>query len=153
MDTTNFNGIEVTSVIQSLKPKGENWMELPVSMPTMAESITATSWINRQYGFFVISAVEKADQGDGIDRGPEYHLSFTRRTSRGPERVDTNEANWILKEFGLEGAEEDNHVPYGKARNFWRTVREDMVGLECACKDEEPKIRENKGDYIWRPAA
>lgn len=154
-DTTEFQGVEVISVVQSLKPKGGGWVEMPdPRVPGLAvESITATAWLHREYGFFVISAVEKVAEPDGIDRGPEYHLSFSRQTGNGPVRIDTNEANWILDQFGLVGAFEDNHVPHGKVRNFWRTVREDLIGLECVCNDEEPAIRESKGDYIWRPAS
>lgn len=61
---------------------------------------------------------------------------------------------WMRKYWGgigLEGAEEDNHVPHGKVRNFWRPVAELLVGKECECKAEEPVIREDKGDFIWRP--
>lgn len=48
------------------------------------------------------------------------------------------------------GWEEDNHVPYGIARNFWRPLAENLVGIECKCKEEEPAIVEDKGDYVWR---
>ena len=66
-------------------------------------------------------------------------------------RIDTNEAKWVLAEFGLDGAEEDNHVPHGIVRNFWRPVASGLVGKECRCKAEEVVIRENKGDFVWRP--
>lgn len=149
MDRTSHNGIQVISVVQSLKPSGEGWIE--VDGRPMPDAITCSYWMHA-HGFYVISAVEKVTEPGEIDKGPEYHLSFSRQTPYGPERVDTNDAMWILKEFGLEGALEDNHVPNGKARNFWRTVREDLIGYECACVEDEPAIRENKGDYIWRPA-
>lgn len=154
VDTTKFQGVEVMSVVQSLRPAGEGWMQVqdPRTPQFLAESITATAWLNTEYGFFVISAVEKVHEPDGIDRGPEYHLSFSRQTGAGPARVTSNEANWLLKAFGLEGAFEDNHVPHGKVHNFWRTVREDLIGMECICNETEPEIREDKGDYIWRPA-
>jgi hypothetical protein len=68
-------------------------------------------------------------------------------------RCDSNEAKWVLDQFGLEGAEEDNHVPFGIVRNFWRPVADKLVGIECQCKAEEPEIREDKGDFIWRPTS
>jgi hypothetical protein len=96
-----------------------------------------------------MSAVEYIAEGEKA--GPEYHLSFSRQgASGGVNRVTSNEAKWLLDQFGLEGAFEDNHVPGGKVRNFWRTVREDLIGLECGCQDEEATVREDKGDYIWR---
>lgn len=152
MDKTSFMGTEVISIVQTLKPKGEGWIELPAPRVGPLElSIAVTAWIHAN-GFLVLSAVEKASDPDGIDRGPEYHLSFSKDVGGRKVRVDSIEAKWLLEQFDLHGAEEDNHVPHGIVRNFWRPVRDDMVGLECACKDEEPVIRENKGDYIWRPA-
>jgi hypothetical protein len=99
----------------------------------------------------VISAVEVAADGK-IDKGPEYHLSISRQTPMGPRRCTSETARWVLKQFGLDGAEEDNHVPNGVVRNFWRPVADPLVGLECECKEEEPAIIEDKGDFVWRPA-
>jgi len=89
-------------------------------------------------------AVEVPDKKIGF----EYHISITKM---GMKRCDSNEAKWVLRQFGLDGWEEDNHVPYGVARHFWRPVAENLVGLECKCKADEPEIVEDKGDYIWRP--
>jgi hypothetical protein len=103
-------------------------------------------------GLFVISAVEVASDKDGIDRGFEYHVSISRPVSPGvTSRCSSNEAHWVLDQFGLEGAEEDNHVPHGRVRNFWRAVATPLIGMECACKEEEPAIREDNGDFVWRP--
>jgi hypothetical protein len=98
----------------------------------------------------VISAVEVVDDGE-IDKGPEYHISVSRQTPAGPQRCTSDAARFVLKQFGLDGAEEDNHVPYGVVRNFWRPVADRFVGLECECKAEEPAIVEDKGDFVWRP--
>jgi hypothetical protein len=103
-------------------------------------------------GLFVISAVKVASDKDGIDRGLEYHVSISRPVAPGvTSRCNSDEAKWVLDQFGLEGAEEDNHVPFGKVRNFWRAVATPLIGMECACKEEEPAIREDKGDFVWRP--
>jgi hypothetical protein len=115
----------------------------------------AQRWLHVAHRLLVISAVEVAIDKDGIDRGPEYHLSISKRTRSNPSqpmRCTSDEARFVLREFGLEGAEEDNHVPHGVVRNFWRTVAEPMIGRECACKATEPAIVEDKGDFIWRPA-
>jgi hypothetical protein len=112
----------------------------------------ATRAFAHREGFLVLSAVEVAADADGIDRGPEYHLSFSKEVAGFKVRCDTNDAVWLLREFELEGAEEDNHVPHGFVRNFWRPVAENLVGMECACKEDEPAIREDKGDFVWRPA-
>lgn len=152
MDTARLGNIETVSIIQTLKPKNKDWIELAVPPQMRHESIAITCWAHPELRFCAISAIEKAMDKDGIDRGPEYHLSFSKDNNGIKVRCDSNEVKWLLDQFGLEGAEEDNHVPHGIARNFWRTVREDMIGLECGCKETEPIMKENKGDYIWRPA-
>jgi hypothetical protein len=86
-----------------------------------------------------------------VDKGPEYHVSISKQLFAGPTRCTSDEARWVLEQFGLDGAEEDNHVPGGVVRNFWRPVATGLIGLECECKAEEPAIREDKGDFVWRP--
>ena len=98
-------------------------------------------------GFFVLSAVEVAKAEPGAEPlGPEYHLSI----SRYGQRCTSQEARAVLLAFGLEDATEDNHVPSGRVRNFWRPVADHLAGYECPCVDAEPAVREDKGDYVWR---
>jgi hypothetical protein len=81
------------------------------------------------------------------------HISISKQLPNGTGgRCDSNEAKCVLVQFGLDGAEEDNHVPHGIVRNFWRPLADRLVGLECPCKENEPEIREDKGDIVWRPA-
>ena len=141
--------IDQHTVIQPLKPSTKDWEELRVDA-WVSLGYDCQSWLHKS-GFYVISAVEVVDDPKQVKVGPEYHLSMSLQTPQGPQRVDSNDAKWILKEFGLEGAEEDNHVQNGKARNFWRPVNNNAVGLECPCKDSEPKTIEDKGDFIIRP--
>ena len=142
-----ITGTTTTSIIQTLKPRNAAWREMPP--PNLPEAIAIRKWYHPELLFQAISAVEYIEEGEKA--GPEYHLSFSKFNSNGGvKRVTTNEANWLLDQFGLEGAFEDNHVPGGVVRNFWRTVREDLVGLECACTDTENTIKEDKGDYVWR---
>lgn len=98
----------------------------------------------------VLSAVEVAKDKDDIERGPEYHISISKFGHDGrPGMCSADEAKWVLEQFGLEGAEEDNHVPGGVVRNFWRPVADRFVGLDCACKETENV--EIVGDFVRRP--
>lgn len=139
------------SVIKPLRPSGDPWVQLPSLPPQYTLGYENEVWMQTSLGLSVISAVEVAQDKDGIDRGPEYHISISKFGRDKRIRCDSSEAQYVLRAFGLEGAEEDNHVPHGIVRNFWRTVAEPMIGLECACKADEPAIREDKGDYVWRP--
>ena len=152
----------IESIIKPLRPKnphGNQWKEIPGIVEELAQAGYPTGypierWRHFGYGFTVLSAVEVAVERDGSSNGPEYHIRISKATPGGsyrPTRVDTNDAKWVLAEFGVDGAEEDNHVPYGVVRNFWRPVAEGLVGKECKCKAEEVVIREMKGDFIWRP--
>lgn len=145
MDTQRYQ------IIKPLRPSGPHWRRLPNLPPRYTMGYDHEVWRHDIWLIGVISAVEVASDKDGIDRGPEYHLSISKHQSGTPRRCTTQEALATLKAFGLEGAEEDNHVPHGLVRNFWRTVADPLIGLQCACKDEEPAIVEDKGDYIWRP--
>lgn len=40
--------------------------------------------------------------------------------------------------------------PNGIVRNYWRPIAENLSPV-CHCVETEPKIVEDKGDYIWRP--
>ena len=136
------------SLTRCLAPRGEGWQEIPVS--SGAFGYPARIFFYPPRSLSVISAVEVADDGK-IDKGPEYHVSVCRQTQSGPSRCDSNDAKWAMDQFGMDGAEEDNHVPGGVVRNFWRPVAHNLIGLECECKAEEPVVSEDKGDFIWRP--
>ncbi len=143
------NGIR--SITPVLRPRSPGWQEFEVPRQIIAMGGVARGYYHAERQLNVISAVEVADDGK-IDKGPEFHLSISRSTPQGPARCSSEAARWVLRQFGLDDAEEDNHVPYGVVRNFWRPVAEPLVGLECECKAEEPAIVEDKGDFIWRPA-
>jgi hypothetical protein len=107
-------------------------------------------WFHRATCLFAISAVEVAAPEGGVSKGPEYHVSISLQTLAGPARCTSADAVFVLAAFDLLEAEEDNHVPNGLVRNFWRPVAEPLIGLECACKADEPAIVEDKGDFVWR---
>ena len=140
------------SIITCLKPKRHGWVEfqLPPASPLRQMGYPVRVYRHTRSMITVFSAVEVTS--DSVVGGPEYHLSISRDGRDGTERVDSNDARWALGEFSIEGAREDNHVPYGLVRNFWRPVAGNWVGVRCRCEDDEPKITENKGDFVWRGA-
>jgi len=105
------------------------------------------AWEHVQNGLFVLSAVEVATQPGKVDLGPEYHISIS---AMGNRRCSSADALWVLAQFDLIDALEDNHVPGGFVRNFWRPVADRFSGYECACVATEPAIVEDKGDFVWR---
>lgn len=132
------------SIVSVLQPKGDGWTERTIDQ-RYSMGYPCRAFIHAESDLCVMSAVEVMRDEN---KGPEYHISISKG---GTSRCDSNEAKWVLAQFGLDGAEEDNHVPHGKVRNFWRTVSEPLIGQECECKATEPAIREDKGDFVWRP--
>ncbi len=144
----------IESIIKPLRPKNEDgWMRWPVPQVMYRSGYPCERWFHGLRALQVLSAVEVATDKDGSSNGPEYHISISRAALGldGPQRCSSAEAKWVLRQFELDGAEEDNHVPGGKVRNFWRPVAESLVGKECACKADEPAIVEDKGDFVWCP--
>lgn len=139
---------EMTSILKLKRPSGPGWVELPPPPAFATLGYPSALWFFPEAEITVISAIEVAKDKDDTDRGPEYHISISKL---GQRRCDFNEALFVVNAFDMVGAEEDNHVPHGFVRNFWRPVADGLVGLECGCKEKEPEIREDKGDFIWRP--
>lgn len=142
-----FLGTGVKSIIKPLFPTGEGWKEVKADQ-RYTFGFPLRCFLHEESKLFVMSAVETMSDED---KGPEYHISISKSIAPGVVgRAYTNEVKWVLEQFKLEGSAEDNHVPNGKVRNFWRTVAEPLIGLKCKCEAEEPATKENKGDYIWR---
>jgi hypothetical protein len=149
----------IESIVKPLQPLHQarnEWFREPLPYEYVARmGYPIERWLHYGTDICVLTAVEVATDKDGSSNGPEYHVSVSKATWPSgrytPTRIDTNEAKWVLAEFGLDGAEEDNHVPHGVVRNFWRPVASGLVGKECQCKAEEVVIKEMKGDFIWRP--
>lgn len=139
------------SIIKPCRPSGLGWVQGPAPDARVTLGFEGETWYHRPSALYVISAVEVAAAEGGIDKGPEFHISISQQPmNRAPGRCTTADALWVCAQFDLLEAEEDNHVPNGFVRNFWRPVADRLVGLECACKDDEPAIGEDKGDFIWR---
>lgn len=134
------------SVIKPKTPKGTGWKDGGPTPSQYTLGFEGRYWLYPEQGITVISAVEVARDPHDIDKGPEYHISV----SRNQQRCTRNEARFVLKAFDMEDADEDNHVPGGFVRNFWKPVAENLIGHICPCKDDEPAMVEDKGDFVWR---
>ncbi len=137
-------------IIKPKRPTGPGWRRCAPPPKWVTLGYAAESWVHAESGLCVISAVEVADDGGGVGKGPEYHISVSRDIAGQVTRCTSADAIWMLEQFDLLDGEEDNHVQSGRVRNFWRPVADSLVGIECACKDSEPAIREDKGDFVWR---
>lgn len=140
--------MEAISIIQPKRPSGPGWRiatgwTCPPQLAQLGYPVEA--W-EHSGGLFVLSAVEVAHEPGKPELGPAYHLSV----SAFGKRCSSSEALWVLGQFDLADALEDNHVPNGKVRNFWRYVADDLAGVACPCVDDEPAMREDKGDFVWR---
>lgn len=149
------------AIVQPLKPAGGGWRECPTDSvrdwPSLPYSIQR--WYNRGHEVQALSAVECVNQEGKIDIDRlEYHVSLSGRKQLdadgfvfGPVyRISSSRARWALRIFGMDEALEDNHVPSGLVRNYWRPLNDREVGEVCKCVEEEPAMREMKGDFVWR---
>jgi len=135
----------VTAAVQPRRPIGPGWEKLHNTIPT---GYPNEGWLHRKRQLMVISAVESAD---GILTGQpcaQYHVSITGRTRNGqPKRCSLDEARWVIHQFGIPEALEDNHGPL--VRSWWRPVADNLAGVDCECKGTEAPITD--GDFTWRP--
>lgn len=129
-------------IFKPKRPTGKDWQQVRMPSVLPDSGCTTEAWVHKD-GFFAISAVE-APEPERV--GAEYHISI----SKAGGRCTPEEALWVLLEFGIPEAEEDNHHS-GIARQFWRPCADKEVGNECPCKEEETAIVEDGGAYIWRP--
>ena len=153
MSTITLPHTGVLSLVAPKTPTGQGWTRGEAIMADVArQSLNAMgyawqAWHHRENGLLCISAVETPTPQAGQELlGPEYHLSVSAMG----KRCTSADALWALAAFDLLDATEDNHVPFGVVRNFWRPVADRLSGYECPCQDSEPVMRENKGDFVWR---
>ncbi|MDP1931865.1 MAG: hypothetical protein Q8L60_10440 [Gammaproteobacteria bacterium] len=130
--------MSIQSVIPPMRPDSPDWELLDLRN---LHGYPAERWISK-FGHVAITAVEVVENS-GL--GPEYHVSISKNGGR----VSADEVPGLLKLFGMEGSDEDNHVPGAIARNFWMPVDESKRGYVCPCKETETVVIE--GDYEWRP--
>lgn len=140
------------TIIGPKRPTTPGWRQITDravlrQLPVDAAGYPYEVWAHDTHGLGVISAVEVAAEHVGqAPLGPAYHLSV----SAFGQRCSSGDALWVLGQFDLIDAKEDNHVPNGKVRNFWRYVADHLSGHQCGCVDAEPAMREDRGDYVWR---
>lgn len=140
-------------IVQPVRPKGGGWMQWPyVAPPGYSRPYAIERWYNRGQETQILTAIEIVLPEGAKEGRPEYHVSISglKWLDERPYRCSDSRARWVLKQVGLDGWFEDNHVPHGIVRNFWRPVAEPQVGDVCPCVGEEPAMREMKGDYVWR---
>lgn len=143
--------MNVPSIVNPKTPTAPGWKRLASPCPILdQQGYPYAIWFHAESGLGCISAVEVAEDLHDVadDKLPHYHLSI----SAAGERCTSADALWVLAQFDLSDALEDNHVPSGKVRNFWRPVADHLSGRECPCVETEPAISEDRGDYVWRPA-
>ena len=134
----------VISAIQPKKPSGPKWKQVPYESMT---GYPALMFFHKPSKILVISAVEVASDAPGEEPICSYHISMTRN---GKRRTRPEETRFALRAFDMEDSNEDNHVPFGLARNFWRPVNDNMADHVCPCQDTEPAMVEDKGSFVWR---
>jgi hypothetical protein len=125
---------------EAKRPKGTLWrLERTETMPnTIGLSLHYVSPKLR-----VVSSLDLAELPDGSGEvGPQWHVSISARRKRPKDSL----VRLALRDFGLVGAEEDNHHP-GVARHFWMAV-DPARRSDCECKVTEEVITERDG-YRW----
>jgi len=108
-------------------------------------------WYHRGNEVQVLSAIEMVSGESPEPRG-EFHVSISglKHLASDCYRISESRARWALQQFNFTDYVQDNHVPAGKVRNYWRPIAENQNPV-CSCNEREPKVREMKRDYIWRP--
>ena len=114
-------------IIKPKRPSGPGWRQIKgVPLPIDKEGYPYEVWAHDANRLSVISAVEAAAEAPGVaPLGPVYHVSV----SMFGQRCSSADATWVLGQFDLTDAKEDNHVPNGRVRNFWRYVADGLSGI------------------------
>lgn len=141
-------------ILQPLRPRGNGWQQWDLSLiaaELRARAYAIERWYNRAHEVQVLSSIESVS-GESPEPRHEYHISISglRYRAPRPHRCSESLARWVLKEFDFTDCAQDNHVPNGIVRNYWRPIAKNVSPV-CHCVETEPKIVEDKGDYIWRP--
>lgn len=146
-------------ILKPFRPVQPGWARVPVAWqqppggPRFAP-YAIEKYYNRGQELQVITAIEVVlpDSEIVLEGRPEYHVSVSGLKWMADRiyRVSDSRARWAMKQFGYADFTEDNHVPDGLVRNFWRPIDQRYVGEICKCVEREPAIRTMKGDYVWR---
>jgi hypothetical protein len=128
--------------MQEKLPRGAEWQPLPVPRVLWtSNTLSVSRW--QRGAVLVVSALEDAElPGAGGASGPTWHVSISRLGKR-PRPRDVAHA---LRDFGMVGAEQDNHHP-GVAQHYFMPV-DPAYRSACECKTTEDVIVEADG-YTW----
>lgn len=144
------NAVVTASPPRAKRPKGGGWSEAPIRDPRMLPYLDGASWLHEASGVRVLSTTELID-----GRGLEWHVSVSLYTGAKPTRAGRYAMRLVRKAFGMEAADEDNHVPNGIVRNLWLPIA-DIGACECV-ETERPIVEavnehadERGDDYVWR---
>ncbi|HZF28716.1 MAG TPA: hypothetical protein VE907_06345 [Gammaproteobacteria bacterium] len=142
-------------IVKPFRPLTGGWEPVEVAWPRdRRQRYVIEKYYNRGQELQVITAIEMVEPDDLVvrPRRAEFHVSVSglKWMAPAPYRVSDSRARWAMKQFGYAGYTEDNHVPGGIARNYWRPVDDHFQGEVCKCLEREPTMREMKGDYVWR---
>jgi len=136
------------SIVKPKKPKADGWKIIQADIQELDGcGYPHEIYFHAENNLGVISSVEVAHNPGQKDLGPEYHVSVSRADRT---RCSSADALWVVDQFDMDDSDEDNHVPGGFVRNFWKPVTESLIGHVCPCKETESAIKEDKGDFIWR---
>lgn len=139
-DISKMTNEKVYLKIEPKKPISGNF-ELMNDSQAEREKLEGFRYLS-PLGIRVISSVHIVEKTDGSGVAPHFHISISDNGGR----VSSSAASYVLKHFGSDDFEEDNHSPNKIIRSFWKPVEGEAK--ECPCKEnEKPEIH---GDYVWR---
>ena len=101
---------------------------------------------NHETGIRVVSSVDSVERnppGSGLHT-PHFHVSATKWVApfQAPIICTDQDMEPTRRDFGMGGAEEDNHGK-GAARHLWLECSRD-VEPECPCKQDEERTVEGQ---------
>lgn len=142
-------------IVKPYRPTTGGWIRVEVAWPRdRLQPYVIEKYYNRGQELQVITAIEMVEPDGVVKLAPraEFHVSVSglKWMAPAPYRVSDSRARWAMRQFGFDGYTEDNHVPDGIARNYWRPLADHLQGEVCKCLEREPAIHAMKGDYVWR---
>lgn len=124
------------------RPSKRGWVECQVPPQVLASAhyLAVSAW--RCGPILVFSSLSIMEMPDGDGTGPQWLVTISADRKRPAQwQVDK-----VLKDFGMEGAEEDNHTP-GRTRGFF-LVCDPARRVACQCKSDEAVVVEPDG-FTW----
>lgn len=124
------------------RPTSPEWLEFSPPLHLVQDPNTHAISMWRRGAVCVISTLITTELPGEDATGLTWHTSISRLGKR-PKARDVEH---LLRDFGLVGAEEDNHHP-GGVRNFFMPL-DPSKRRDCECKTTEEIITERDG-FTW----